>query len=262
MKKLIAIVAVLACVTVSIFATGATTAYADTTTVTGTVDASSHDDILKLNCAEGTMELKIDSATDFTGCKSILPGQKLSINITYGNDGYWHVASFKDGVSTIGATVDTSNVSTVTGKIVGVVSDNVLKLQLSNGEMHVKLDPTTDYSAVSYIMVGKTYSVRVAYGSDAYMHAVSFADSNANIGGSSTGTSYITPATTVAATTTVSGKVGSKSNSSFLYLECSDGEMQIKLDALNKAYVLYHGQQISVGIGYDGGYWHAVTIKE
>lgn len=262
MKKLIAIVATMACVAISVFSTGAVTACADTTTVTGTVDAGSQGDILKLNCSDGTMELKIDSATDFTGCKSLLPGQKLSVNIAYGNDGYWHVSSFKEGSGVIGATIDTSNVSTVTGKITGVVSDSIIKLQLSTGEMHLKLDPTTDYSAVRYIMVGKTYNVKVAYGSDAYMHAIAFEDSYANISYSGSNSSYITPSTSIAATTTVSGKVGEKSNSTILYLECSDGEMQIKLDALSKAYVLYKGQQISVGVGYDNGYWHAVTIKE
>lgn len=261
MKKFIAIVTAMACVFFTFATVGTAKAYADTTTVTGTVDAGSSGDVLKLNCADGTMELKIDSNTDFGGCKSLLPGQKLTIDIVYGSDSYWHVGKIKEGVTIASATIDSSNVSTVTGKITGMISDNIIKLKMQDGEMHVKLDPTTDYSAVRFIMAGNTYKVKVAYGSDAYMHAVSFENSSANITSGST-SSYITPTTTIAASTTVKGKVGSKSDSKMLYLECEDGEMQIKLDALTKAYVLYHGQKISVAVGYADEYWHAVTINE
>ncbi len=263
MKKLIAIAAALACMTLTLFGTGAVNAYADTTTVTGTVDAGSHDDILKLNCSDGLMELKMDSSTDFSNVKCLLPGQKLTVQITYGNDGYWHIASFTEGGSaTLGVTIDNSSETTVTGKITGIISDGIIKLKLNEGEMHLKLDSTTDYSAIKYIMVGNTYNVKVAYGSDSYMHAISFSQATSSISSSESTSSYVAPSTQIAATQTVKGKVGSKSNSNLLYLECAEGEMQIKLDALNKSHVLYPGQKISVGIGYDNEYWHAVTITE
>lgn len=263
MKKLIAIAAAVACLILTLFGAGAVSAYAETITVSGTVDAGSHDDILKLNCSDGLMELKLDSATDFSNVKSLLPGQKLTVQITYGNDEYWHVSAFTEGGAvTTSATIDHNTEATVTGKITGVVSEGILKLQLKEGEMQLKLDPTTDYSAISYLMVGNTYNVRVARGSDSYMHAISFAPGTSSIGYSGSNSSYISPSVQLAATQTVKGTVGSKSNSTILYLNCPEGEMQIKLDALNKAHVLYHGQQITVGIGYDNEYWHAVTITE
>lgn len=263
MKRLIAALTVLACLMVAVTGYGAITTKADDVVVSGTVDSATTGTILKLNTSNGTMDLKIDANSDFSNVRNLLPGQKLTVRITYGSDAYWHVASVEKGASSFGVKVDTSNISTVTGQITGAISDDVIKLKLGNGEeMHIKLDANTDFSGTNFLMVGRSYSVGVAYGSDAYMHAVTISDSNQTYTSNGNGTSYIAPSYQVASTTKVSGVVGDKSDSKIMYLKTSDGEMQIKLDALSKAHVLYHGQKITVNIGYGDGYWHAVSIQE
>lgn len=263
MKRILSVITVIACMFVLVFGVSATNAKAEDVTVSGTIDSGSNGNILKLNTSNGTMDLKIDSSTNFNNVRTLLPGQKLTLKITYGSDAYWHIVSVEEGARTVGVSVDRSNVSTVSGTLTGVISDDVIKLKLQNGEeMHIKLDSDTDYSGTQFLMAGRNYSINVAYGSDAYMHAVSVNDGAGVASGSYSGSSYIVPTTNVSATTTVSGTVGDKSTSKLLYLSTDSGEMQIKLDALSQAYVLYHGQKIKVSIGYANEYWHAVSIQE
>ncbi len=71
------------------------TAVVDTTantesTVTGTVDAKSTEDILYLNTNVGTMELKMDAVQSVLGCKTLVTGKKLTVVCARGSDAYLH----------------------------------------------------------------------------------------------------------------------------------------------------------------------------
>ncbi|MCQ2498385.1 MAG: hypothetical protein MJ133_05320 [Lachnospiraceae bacterium] len=260
MKKILSVILVAALVVLAALTTGAVNAKADNIKVTGTVEAGTTTSLIKLNTSGGIMEIKIDGDTDMSGCKSLLPGQSLNIDIKYGQDAFWHAVKVNEAGKSLAVTIDTSNVNTVYGIIKSVKSTDTLEIQLDKGDMLLKLDPTTDYSRLSLLMLGKTYEIKVARGSDAYMHAVSMADTNYSISTGYTAQTTTVAAPTLEATNTVTGTVGDKSNSDIIYLSTAQGEIQLKLDYLTKSYVLYRGQKITAKIGCKDGYWHAVTI--
>lgn len=258
-KKSISVFAALACVMVLLLA-GSVTAKTDNVKVSGSVATGTTTSLIKLETTGGIMELKVDSDTDFSNCKSLLPGQNLVCEIKYGSDSYWHAVKVSDGASTLAVTVDTSNVSTVYGAIKSVKATDMLEITLEKGDMILKLDPTTDYSGLSLLMLGKTYEIKVARGSDAYMHAVAMSDTTYSIS-SGNQTYTTTAAKTLEATATVTGTVGNNSTSDIIYLSTSQGEIQLKLDYLDRSYVLYKGQKITAKIGCKDGYWRAVSIS-
>lgn len=261
MKKFLSgVLAVILCLG-CMFGAISTTAKAEDIKVTGKVVSGTTANLIKLNTGGSEpMLIKIDGNTNFSGCTSLLPNTELVVMVSYGSDAYWHAVSVKDANSTIAVTLDTSNPSTVVGVLSDVKSADTVVLKMYSGEMHLKLDPTTDYSGTRFLLLGNTYEVQVARGSDAYMHAVSIKDSTASVSSYGTPSNVATPQTSVTATTKVSGTVKSNSDSKILYLATPEGDMAIKLDALTSTYVLYHNQKISVNIGYLDGYWHAVTI--
>lgn len=59
-------------------------------TVEGTVLSGTTSDILKLSTREGDMEIKLDSGTDTSACKILLPDKKISVSVSHGSDGYMH----------------------------------------------------------------------------------------------------------------------------------------------------------------------------
>lgn len=261
MKKILSIIAVIALVMVTALTTINVNAKADTIKVTGSVASGTTTSLIKLNTDGGLMEIKVDGNTDMSNCKSLLPNEKLVIDITYGQDAYWHAVKVSGAGSAIAVTIDKDNINTVYGIIKSVKATDTLEIQLDKGDMLLKLDPTTDYSGLSVMLLGKTYEFKVARGSDAYMHAVAMSDTNYSISSGYSANTYNNPAPTLEATATVSGTIGDKSNSDMIYLSTPQGEMQLKLGYLNKSYVLYKGQKITARIGCKDGYWHAVSIS-
>ena len=63
---------------------------AETTTVQGTVASGTTAELLMLSTKDGKMEIKIDSSTDVSEARILLPETKLSVAISHGSDGYWH----------------------------------------------------------------------------------------------------------------------------------------------------------------------------
>ena len=59
-------------------------------TVEGTVMSGTTSELLKLSTKEGDMEIKLDSGTDASGCKVLLPDKKIFVSVSHGNDGYLH----------------------------------------------------------------------------------------------------------------------------------------------------------------------------
>ena len=115
-------------------------------TVNGTVMSGTTSELLKLSTQEGEMHIKLDSGTDTSSCKILLPDQKISVSVSHGSDGYLHAVKITSGAQTVGVTVDSSKTSTVTGTIGEKTKGDVLYFNTYAGEMQIKLDPSTNMS--------------------------------------------------------------------------------------------------------------------
>lgn len=266
-RKLAAIGMAFCLMTGTVSAMGIEAAAAEAATVTGTVRSGTTSDLLLLSTKEGNMEIKLDSGTDTSGCKFLLPGNQISVTVTHGSDEYLHATKLSGSTTVTGVTVDTSNVSTVSGSVSEKTKDGLLVLKTAQGEMEIKLDTSTDMSGCRVLVAGKTYSVAVARGSDAYMHAVSISDSAA-ASSSAAAAAGLTPApsgTVTAQLTTVTGTVGDKTKDTLLYLVTSDGTMELVIDSYTDSrngMVLTPGRSLTVTC-YRGSdaYMHAASIS-
>lgn len=240
-------------------------------TVQGSVMSGTTTDLLKLATKEGNMEIKLDSGTDASACKILLPGNNINVSVSHGSDGYLHAVRITTGTQASTVTLDSSTGATVTGTISDKSKDDVLVVKTPQGEMQIKLDSTTNLSGCSVLVADKTYSITCVRGSDAYMHATSISDaSGAGLGsssGSTTPASSLTPAPASPVnvnTSTVTGTVNNKTKDDLLYLSTNAGEMQIVIDAntdSRNGLFLVPGRALSVSV-YRGSdaYMHAATI--
>ena len=263
-------------------------------TVNGTVLSGTNTGLLKLSTREGYMEIKLDSGTDITACKILLPDKRVSVAVTYGSDGYLHAAKITSETQESSATLDSSATATITGQIGDKTTGNVLYVSTSQGEMEIKLDATTDVSGCSLLVVGKSYNITCMRGSDAYMHAariydIGVAAPTTPIGTPGTnpplinppvnGTTGILPGTTTTpvstispapaspvnvSTVTVSGTATEKTKEGLLYLSTNEGEMQLVIDNntdTRSGVVLTPGNKLTVSC-YRGSdaYMHAASI--
>lgn len=237
------------------------------TTVEGTVSNKTSADILFLSTKDGMMEIKVDSTTEASGIKVLLPGSKIYVSVTGGNDGYLHAAKLFTDAPSGPVTLDMSNSVTVSGKINAKSTQELLYFNASNGgEMQIKLDDTTKISPRAVLVLNRTYNITCVRGSDAFLHAVSI-DDPAGTTASSSGwaASSPVPASVVTAQTTVfTGTVGSNTTESLLYFMTSGGEMQIVIDANTDSrygMVLTPGRQLTL-TAYRGSdaYMHAAVI--
>ena len=240
-------------------------------TVQGNVMSGTTTDLLKLATKEGNMEIKLDSGTDASACKILLPGSSINVSVSHGSDGYLHAVRITTGAQTSTVTLDSSTGATVTGTISDKSKDDVLVVKTPQGEMQIKLDTTTNLSGCSVLVADKTYSITCVRGSDAYMHATSISDAaGTSLGSSASSTmpaSSLTPspASPVSVnTSTVTGTVNNKTKDDLLYLSTNAGEMQIVIDAntdSRNGLFLVPGRTLSVSV-YRGSdaYMHAATI--
>ena len=268
MKRRLAAIGMAFCLMTSmVSAIGIEAAAAETATVTGTVRSGTTADLLLLSTREGNMEIKLDSSTDTSGCKFLLPGNQISVTVTHGSDEYLHATKLSGSTTVTSVTVDTSNISNVSGSVSEQTKDGLLVLKTAQGEMEIKLDTSTDMRGCRVLVAGKTYSVAVARGSDAYMHAVSISDS-ASTSSSAAAAAGLTPApsgTVTAQLTTVTGTVGDKTKDTLLYLVTSDGTMELVIDSYTDSrngMVLTPGRPLTVTC-YRGNdaYMHAASIS-
>lgn len=242
-------------------------------TVSGTVLKGTTSDLLFLSTSDGRMEIKIDSGTDTSACKLLLPDKKISVSVSHESDGYLHAVRISNESQSSTISVDTSSPAVVTGTISEKSKGDILCFVTQYGEMELKLDSTTDMSGCKVLVTGKTYSVTCGRGSDAYMHAISISDSTAVVpsssssSGSSSAVLSLTPSpegSVTASTTSVSGKVTKNTKDDKLFLSTSDGEMEIVLDAntdSRNGMMAMVGRTMSVSV-YRGSdaYMHAANI--
>ena len=240
-------------------------------TVTGSVQKGTTPDLLLLSTSDGRMEIKIDSSTDTSGCKLLLPDKKISVSVSHGSDGYLHAVKISNVGQASAVTVDSSNTAVVTGTINEKSKGDIIYFDTQSGEMELKLDDSTNMSGCKVLVAGKTYSVTCARGSDAYMHIISISDSTAasssTSGSSSSATSNWTPSpegTVDVSTTWVSGKVAKNTKDDKLFLSTNDGVMELVIDSntdSRNGMMAMVGKTLSVSV-YRGSdaYMHAANI--
>lgn len=241
---------------------------AENATVYGNVMSGTTNDLLKLSTQEGYMEIKIDSTTDASTCKVLLPGKNIYVSVAHGTDGYLHAVKISSGAQQQTVTLDSSTNAVVTGTINEKSKDDILYVDTAQGEMDIKLDQTTDMSGCSVLVVNKTYTITCARGSDAYMHAVSITEAVSGSSVSSTTASSLTPSPesqVSADTSTVTGTVDTKTKEDLLYLTTPYGEMQIVIDRntdTRNGMFLIPGRKMTVTI-YRGSdaYMHAAVVS-
>ncbi len=234
-------------------------------TVQGTVLTGTTSDLLKLSTKEGNMEIKMDSETDSSSCKVLLPGKHISVSVSHGSDGYLHAVKISSEKQAPAVTLDDSTKATVTGKISEKSDSDILYFKTPQGEMEIKLDVTTDMSGCSVLVADQNYTIVCARGSDAYMHAISISDGTAGAAVNSSLTpAPADPENRKAATGTVTGTVSKKTKEDLLYLSTKDGEMQFVIenntDSRN-GMILTPDRKVTVSF-YHGSdaYLHAVDI--
>lgn len=229
-------------------------------TVYGSVMSGTTSDLLLLSTNEGKMEIKLDSQTDASACKVLLPGREISVAVTAGSDGYLHAARIGSEQKKETVTVDTDSAVIVKGELGDRTTEDMLYLKTAQGDMQIKLDDSTSMQGCSVLVIGGSYQVSYARGSDAYMHAVSISDakdgtSTAPSSGTGTGNS---------AYPTVTGKVDDRTKESLLYLSTDEGTMQFIIDNsadTMKGMMLMPDNKLTVAF-YHGsdGYLHAVGL--
>lgn len=241
-------------------------------TVRGTVNAKSSSEILFFDTEYGQMELKLDTTTDISGCKVLVAGESYEIVCARGADAYMHAMTIRDASSVSGASsassvnssltpapmeaLDSSLVTmTVSGTVAESTKDTLLYLATKDGEMQFVIDSKTDSRDGLMLAPGNKLTVTFYHGSDAYLHA-------AVIKGTAKNALTATLDSTTQAT--VTGTVKSGSTEDKLYLDTQQGEMELKMDALQSVTackVLVKDKKISVTCqrGSDA-YMHVTAI--
>ena len=74
--------------------------------------------------------------------------------------------------------VDTNNTVDVTGTLNKNTKDNDLHLDTPQGEMIIRLDPSTEMGSCAFLVLNGKYRITCGRGSDAYLHAVKIADAS------------------------------------------------------------------------------------
>ena len=67
--------------------------------------------------------------------------------------------------------LDSDTTATVTGTVGSKSNENMLYLNISQGEMELKLDNLSSVAGCKVLISGKKITVTCARGGDAYMHA-------------------------------------------------------------------------------------------
>lgn len=230
-------------------------------TVTGTVLSGTTSSLLKLSTKEGDMEIKLDSGTDASGCKILLPDKEINVSVSHGSDGYLHAVKITTDTPTVVGTLDMSTTATVTGTIGDKTKGDVIYFNTPQGEMQIKLDTTTSISGCALLVMGNSYSITCARGADAYMHAINISDP-ANV--VNTANAANTPAAINGGSMAVTGTVAESTKEDRLYLSTNEGEMQFLIDSnadTGKGMVLTPGNKVTVSFNHGSdGYLHAVGI--
>ena len=153
---------------------GSSVGTASGNSVTGTVEKGTTSSILFLETSGGTMQFVLDLATDASECRTLIPGQSVTVTFYRGSDAWNHSSKMVN--NTAKASSETSLSSdrvTVTGRVTGETKENTLFLETDGGTMQIRLDASTNFSRCPVLLIDKKVEVTCAHGSDEYLHAVS-----------------------------------------------------------------------------------------
>ena len=147
------------------------------TTVSGKVMSGTTDDTLYLSTASGKMEIKLDSNTDTSSCKLLLPNDNIDVTVYRGSDAYMHAAKITSALdnSFKSATVNSSSPITLTGVVASGTTPYIMYLSTNSGTMQIRLDDNTNMNGRP-LTLGKSVQVTLGYGSDYYHHAISISE--------------------------------------------------------------------------------------
>ncbi len=165
----------------SIADVGGTTAYsagssvgtASGNSVTGTVAKGTTASILFLETSGGTMQFVLDLATDASACRSLIPGQSVTVTFYRGSDAWNHSSKLVNNTATASAEVSLDgSKSTFSGTVSSDTREDTLFLETSGGTMQIRLDASTNFSRCPVLLLDKSVQVVCQRGSDEYLHAV------------------------------------------------------------------------------------------
>ena len=105
-------------------------------TVQGTISSGTTSDLLRLSTPQGNMEIKLDSDTDASACKILLPGKKISVSVSRGSDSYLHAVKITSETQTSSTTLDASTTVTVKGTLSDKTKDDIL--YLNKQQIHIE----------------------------------------------------------------------------------------------------------------------------
>ncbi len=250
---------------------GVTLDFSTSATVTGKIGDKTTSKLIYFNTPQGEMEIKLDDTTNMSGCSILVVDKSYSIVCVRGSDAYMHAVSISDMLTNAGPAASpsvpavgtgpapTAPSNPATGSVSGTVTEDTqedyLFLSTSGGVMQFAIDSSTDARSGMVLTPGNKVTVSFYNGSDAYLHAVSLVGVKDNMEAVQMDTSDVA---------TVTGTVGRDSSESILYLNTPQGEMQLKLDAvnsINNCKVLVSGKKLSLTCtrGSDA-YMHAIDI--
>ncbi|MGN1023147.1 MAG: hypothetical protein ACI4OJ_06610 [Lachnospiraceae bacterium] len=239
-----------------------------TTRVSGVVDSATTTDLLVLKTSDGVMKITLDTTTDMSDGKVLIPGGTYKVDIYRGDGDYNHAAKIIDtSDNTVGtnAGVNTSKTITYTGTVLAGTKQNKLLLKASDGSsLTIKIDSGTDTSACHVLKEGQKITATVAFASDAYLHAVSLVDNTEKVVTVKEGSMGDTGMLTGQSTVTVQGTVQSDSTDDVMLLSVNGQTMKLRLDSGSKgtnlsAIVPGFSYSVSLYLGTDG-YNHVATI--
>lgn len=240
--------------------------------VVGTVNGRTTEDVLHLDTAQGEMELKIDRNTDLSNCSVLVVSGKYVVSCARGEDAYMHAISIADvaaapstNASQTGTAAQTysqapvvnvtGETRTVTGTVKDKTDETTLYLATSEGDFTFKIDSSTDTSKGMVLTPDNKLMVTYFRGSDSNLHITAL-----------TGVKDSSSATVdTSSQATVTGTVKGKSTENILVLDTSAGEMELKMDKVagpSGCKVLVEGKKITVTCARgDDAYMHALTIS-
>lgn len=240
--------------------------------VVGTVNERTTEDVLHLDTAQGEMELKIDKNTDLSNCSVLVVSGKYVVSCARGEDAYMHAISIADVAAapstyasqtgTAAQTYNQAPVVNVTGEtrsVQGTVKSNTeestLYLATSEGDFTFKIDSSTDTSKGMVLTPDNKLMVTYFRGSDSNLHVTAIV----GVKDSSSAT------VDTSSQATVIGTVKGKSTENILVLDTSAGEMELKMDKVagpSGCKVLVEGKKVTVTCARgDDAYMHALTIS-
>ena len=145
-------------------------------TASGKVDKSTTASTLVINTTSGQMKIKLDSNTDISQSRVLMPDTIATVEYYKGSDDSFHANTVVNGSAKPAATTTLDgNSVTVTGTVEDGSSESTIHLQTSGGMMEIRLDSNTDFTNCPFMLKGKTVQMVIQRGADEYYHAVSVA---------------------------------------------------------------------------------------